>query len=497
MSQTQDPTFYRTQADAIAAPPERLAYVAAYDPAGRSKDAMAVVDCDPVLAELRPDRRLDRVAHRRRRAAPLRLERVLERAVPHGPRHHGAPLERRYLIVPGLPLVAHLHRRRQGRPAPAHGGPQIIGPTSSPRARPATRVRTPFHCGPDGLYASALGAPDGRRPRRRLPARPRRLRRPRRQWEVDRGPQELAYDIWWNIGFDRIVTSEWGTPNMVEAGVNPELLLGGKYGHHLHIWDMRKRTPPSRPSTSGRSSRWCSSCGRAHDPNKPWGFVGVVVSTADLSASVWLWHPEDGNGKIAATKVIEIPAEPAETEQLPPALQPFGAVPPLVTDISLTGRRQALLVSCWGTGELKRYDVTDPFHPRETGSVRLGGIVERAPHPSARQAQRRAADGRGQPRRQARVPHELALRELGRAVLPRRGSTAWMVKLDADLDSGGLVVDARFFPNGNDFRGLRVHQTRLAGERLQRLLLLHRVTAVALPDKQPIGDQGPCGGSRH
>jgi selenium-binding protein 1 len=36
-----------------------------------------------------------------------------------------------------------------------------------------------------------------------------------------------------------------------------------------------------------------------------------------------------------------------------------------------------------------------------------------------------------------------------------------MAKLDADLDGGGLTVDTRFFPNGEDFRGLRVHQTRL------------------------------------
>jgi selenium-binding protein 1 len=28
---------------------------------------------------------------------------------------------------------------------------------------------------------------------------------------------------------------------MVEDGVNPELLLGGKYGHQVHIWDMRSR----------------------------------------------------------------------------------------------------------------------------------------------------------------------------------------------------------------------------------------------------------------
>jgi selenium-binding protein 1 len=42
-----DPTFYRSPAAAIAAPPERLAYVAAFDPAGTQRDAMAVVDCDP------------------------------------------------------------------------------------------------------------------------------------------------------------------------------------------------------------------------------------------------------------------------------------------------------------------------------------------------------------------------------------------------------------------------------------------------------------------
>jgi hypothetical protein len=38
-----------------------------------------------------------------------------------------------------------------------------------------------------------------------------------------------------------MITSEWGTPNMVEAGVNPEILLSGGYGHQLHIWDLRTR----------------------------------------------------------------------------------------------------------------------------------------------------------------------------------------------------------------------------------------------------------------
>src|SRR5437867_7207413 len=46
MPEGMDPTFYRSPAAAIAAPPERLAYVAAFDPAGTQRDAMTVVDCD-------------------------------------------------------------------------------------------------------------------------------------------------------------------------------------------------------------------------------------------------------------------------------------------------------------------------------------------------------------------------------------------------------------------------------------------------------------------
>jgi selenium-binding protein 1 len=42
------------------------------------------------------------------------------------------------------------------------------------------------------------------------------------------------------------------------------------------------------------------------------------------------------------------------------------------------------------------------------------------------------------------------------------GVGAWVAKLDAGQD-GGLSVAPRFFPNGEDFRGLRVHQTRLQG----------------------------------
>jgi selenium-binding protein 1 len=43
------------------------------------------------------------------------------------------------------------------------------------------------------------------------------------------------------------------------------------------------------------------------------------------------------------------------------------------------------------------------------------------------------------------------------------GVGAWAARIDADTETGGMAVDPRFFPHGDDFRGLRVHQTRLEG----------------------------------
>src|SRR5207249_421197 len=107
-----------------------------------------------------------------------------------------------------------------------------------------------------------------------------------------------------------------------------------------------------------------------------------VVSLADLSSSIWTWY-RDGN-VWAVKKVIEIPAEPASEDQLPPVLKGFKAVPPLVTDIDLSMDDKFLYVACWGTGDLQQYDVSDPFAPKLTGKVRIGGIVSRATHPGAR-----------------------------------------------------------------------------------------------------------------
>jgi selenium-binding protein 1 len=244
---------------------------------------------------------------------------------------------------------------------------------------------------------------------------------------------------------------------MVEHGLNPDILLKSGYGRALHIWDLRRRRH-QQTLDLGPEQQMVLELRPAHDPAKAYGFVGVVVSLKDLSASVWLWHRK--NGEWAITKVIEIPAEPANPDQLPPMLKGFKAVPPLVTDINLSLDDRFLYVSCWGTGEFQQYDVSDPFQPKLKGSVHLGGIVRRASHPArpnvplngGPQMVELSRDGR-------RVYFTNSLYAPWDEQFYPEGIKSWMVKLDAN-PSGGMKLDAKFFL---EFDGLRSHQVHLEG----------------------------------
>src|SRR5262249_14445438 len=152
-------------------------------------------------------------------------------------------------------------------------------------------------------------------------------------WELDRGPQFLAYDVWWHLNYDTVITSEWAMPSMIENGLNPEDLLGRKFGHHLNFWSMSERKLTQRVDL-GDQHQMVLELRPAHDPSK-WGVLfDVVISAEDLPASVWLWHKQGDHWSV--DKVITIPAEPANADELPPLFKPFGAVPPLVTDIDLS-----------------------------------------------------------------------------------------------------------------------------------------------------------------
>jgi selenium-binding protein 1 len=446
-----DPTFYPSPRIAAKAPAERLAYVATFCPERTAPDALAVVDVDPKSASYaKIVGRLD-LPHPGDELHHFGWNACSSNLCPNAAHPH---VERRYLVVPGLRSSRiYVIDTKPDPKSPTFF--KIIEPQEIMEKTGYSRPHT-VHCGPDGIYVSALGNADGDAPGGVFLIDHETFEVLGR-WEVERGPQRLAYDMWWHLGYDTLVTSEWGTPNMVENGLVPEILLGAQYGRRLHFWDLHKRRHVQEIDF-GPEQQLVFELRPAHDPTKAYGFVNAVISLKDLSASIWTWYRE--GEKWAAKKVIEIPAEPADPDLLPPLLKGFKAVPPLVTDIDLSVDDKYLYVSCWGTGDLRQYDVSDPFAPKLTGKVRIGGIVSRAPHPKANgplnggpQMVEISRDGK-------RV---YFTNSLYGAVDPQfypDGIDGWMVKLDAD-PSGGISFDPDFFiawPKSH-----RPHQIRLEG----------------------------------
>ena len=450
-----DPTFYRSPRDAARAPAEKLAYVATLARPASKPDAMAVVDVDPDSSSYGEVTGFTELPHLGDELHHFGWNACSSALCPGGGHEHG---DRRYLIVPGLRSSRLYVLDTKGNPA-APRIVKVLGPEELAKRAGYSRPHT-VHCGPGALFVSCLGGGSEEGPGG-VALLDLGTFEVTGQWEADRGDQYLAYDVWWHINHDVAITSEWGTPSMIENGVVPELLLGRKYGHRLHFWDMKTRTN-IQTIDLGDQHQMALELRPAHNPTQTYGFVGVVVSVEDLSASIWLWHRQD-DGSWAAQQVISIPAEPASADGLPPALKPFGAVPPLVTDLALSVDDQCLYVSCWGTGELKQYDVSDPFRPKETGSVRIGGIVSRTAHPA-----RPARPLAGGPqmvevsRDSRRVYFTNALYSAWDDQFYPDGVGAWMAKLDV-ADGGGMSFDERFFPYGEAFRGRRPHQIRLQG----------------------------------
>ncbi|MFG6115711.1 selenium-binding protein SBP56-related protein [Halobacillus sp. MO56] len=367
-----DPTFYPSAKSAMEAPREKLAYVALLQP-----DALGVIDLDPdsetygqlIHQLLLPGEEEDELHHFGWNACSSAL----------CPTAFHPTLERRYLILPGIRSSRIYIVDTQPDPK----SPRIVRTIEPEEIKERTgysRLHT-VHCGPDGIYISALGSGDGDGGPGGILLLDHFNFNVLGAWEMDRGPQHFSYDFWWHIAHDVTVTSEWATPDLFENGLQLDALLQRKYGHKMHFFDSRSRKH-LKEIDFGDQHQMVLELRPAHNPKKTYGFVSVVTDVTNLASSVWTWYEE--NGKWDVKKIIEIPAQPADPDQLPPALKDVGAVPPLVTDIVLSLDDRYLYVPCWGTGELRQYDVSDPFNAKLTGKVEIGGIVNQKAHPNGK-----------------------------------------------------------------------------------------------------------------
>ena len=233
-----DPTFYPSPKLAMEGPPEEFAYTALLSGDSSKPDALAVIDVmrgsptyNQVVHTVTMPYKGDEFHHFGWNACSSALSPLTGHAF----------LERRYLIIPGIrsSRVYVVDTKPHPTQAKIH---KIIEPEEIFKKTGYSRPHT-VHCGPEGIYVSTLGGggKDGTEGAPGVFIMDCETFEVLGRWEIDRGPQKLHYDFWWNLPRDYMVSSEWGLPPQFENGIVAEDLLANKYGHHLHFWDLRAR----------------------------------------------------------------------------------------------------------------------------------------------------------------------------------------------------------------------------------------------------------------
>ncbi|MBA3432018.1 MAG: selenium-binding protein, partial [Actinobacteria bacterium] len=349
---------YSSPREAMTAPREEILYVAGlYEGTGVDEpDFLAVVDVDPNSGTY------SEVVHR------TSMPNVGDELHHYGwqvcsSACHTANHERKHLVVPGL------------RSSRIH----IVDVATDPRAPIISKVIEPeevkaktglsgphtVHCMPgDNVVMSMLGDADGGKGSGYLVLDAGSFEIKGR-WEANGAP-EWGYDFWYQPRHNTLLSSEWAAPEVFLPGFDLEDVAAGKYGHSIHFWDLAERrvTQSIDLGEAGMiplEIRWL------HDPDAATGFVGAA-----LSSVMWRFY-RDGS-EWAAERVIEV--EPRDLEGFPVP------VPGLITDLVLSMDDRFLFFSNWLHGDLRSYDVSDPAHPRQVGSVPLGGLFEPASHPN-------------------------------------------------------------------------------------------------------------------
>ena len=226
---------------------------------------------------------------------------------------------------------------------------------------------------------------------------------------------------------------------MVEDGIVGELLLGNKLRAPLHVWDLDK--PP--PRAGDRPRRGAPDGARAAAGARPVeglrlrrrgrldrGPLGLDLAVGARRGR----HGRRGEGHHDPGRAGRRRRAARRSSSR------FGAVPPLITDIALSVDDRSLYVSCWGTGELKRFDVTRPARAagdRLRAARRDRRARRRTRRPARSTAGRRwwrsAATGA------ASTSRTRSTRAWDAQFYPE-GIDGWLVKLDAGED-GGLALD--------------------------------------------------------
>jgi selenium-binding protein 1 len=171
----------------------------------------------------------------------------------------------------------------------------------------------------------------------------------------------FGYDFWYQPRHNIMASTEWGEPNALKDGFNPQHVADGKYGNDLHLWDWKEKKK-LKTINLGSDGFVPLEVRFLHDPEKAIGYVGVA-----LSSTIKAFYKDD-SGEWQAKTVISVPSLEVDGWALP-------SMPGLITDILISLDDRFLFFSNWLHGDIRCYDISDPLHPKLAGSLFVGGSI--------------------------------------------------------------------------------------------------------------------------
>ena len=202
------------------------------------------------------------------------------------------------------------------------------------------------------------------------------------RWEIDRGPQKLHYDFWWNLPRDYMVSSEWALPPQFENGI----VAGGSAGQQIR--------PPAALLGSARPAQRADHRPRRQPPDGARGPAGARSGRANTASSASSSTPP-------ISKARSGPGGARAANSTPRRRRPSRPSPRRRTSCrrccraSARCRRWSPTSTCRSTTASSTSRAGAPARcgsttsairckPKLAGSVHIGGIARRTPHPNGK-----------------------------------------------------------------------------------------------------------------
>jgi methanethiol oxidase len=269
------------------------------------------------------------------------------------------------------------------------------------------------------------------------------------RWEQGNG-MKFNYDFWYQPRHNVMVSSEWGAPKTFYPGFDLNDVAAGNYGRQLHFWDWHERKIIQSVDL-GEEGMIPLEARFHHNPDSTHGYVGAA-----LSSNILHWYKDRDRWQVE--KVIDVPALELEGWSFP--------VPSLITDILISVDDRYLYFSNWLHGDIRQYDISDPAHPKLTGQVWCGGLLDKSSEVKGRklyggpQMLQLSLDGK-----RLYVTNSL-FSTWDNQFYPDLSKTgSYLLQVDCDTETGGLSINQDFYVDfGKEPKGaVRAHEMRYPG----------------------------------